>query len=123
MNRDLQRMIYSAHDRSTAQRLILAIIVGVWVFLAIWVLLGGGLIAIGEWFGRTWTPGDLIRRATLSAAFSVYYARFLLIVFRFLRRGVSWSEVVTVASWPLPGTLESLGVERTTRETGPMEPV
>jgi protein-S-isoprenylcysteine O-methyltransferase Ste14 len=101
MNRDLQRMMYGTHDRSTAQKLTLAIVVGVWVFLAIWVLLGGGLIIVGDWFGRTWTPGSLIRRATLSAAFSVYYARFLLIVFRFLRRGVNWSEVVTVASWLL----------------------
>lgn len=101
MHRDLQRMMYGTHDHSTAQRLTLAIIVGTWVCLAIWVLLGGGLTTVGEWFGRSWTPGDLIRRAILSSAFSVYYARFLLIVFRFLRRGVSWSEVVTIASWLL----------------------
>jgi hypothetical protein len=78
------------------------------------------MITVGEWFGRKWTPGDLTRRAILSAAFSVYYARFLLIVFRFLRRGVSWSEVVTVASWLLiiQVTLVALGgTERAVRHS------
>ncbi len=71
MNRDLQRMMYGTHDRSTTQRRTLAIVVGGRVFLANWALLSGGLMIVGEWLGRNWTPGDLTRRVILSAAFSI----------------------------------------------------
>ncbi len=56
MKRDLQQMMHGMHGHSIAQRLTLAIVLGAWVFLAIRVLLGGGMMTVGEWFGRKWTP-------------------------------------------------------------------
>ncbi len=67
--------------------------------MAWWLLFGGGLETAGGWFGWTWRPGDLVRRACLAAALSIYYVRILFTEFVFLKRGVSWSEVFTIAPW------------------------
>lgn len=53
----------------------------------------------GGWFGRMWRPGDPVRRLCLAAGFSIYYIRILFTEFVFLKRGVSWSEVFTIAFW------------------------
>jgi steroid 5-alpha reductase family enzyme len=99
--RDLQRSMYELQDASRAQRLALAITGGVCVGIAWWLLFGGGLRLAGHWLGRDWTPGDPVRRACLGVAFSVYYIRILFTEFVFLKRGVSWSEVFTIAPWLL----------------------
>lgn len=99
MKRDLQRTMYELPDHSTPRKLTLAIGAGLWALIANWLLLGSGLARTGEWFGEIWTAGDLVRRALLSAGFCIYYVRLLLVVFRFLRRGVSWSEVSIITSW------------------------
>jgi protein-S-isoprenylcysteine O-methyltransferase Ste14 len=93
--------MYELQDASTAQRIALAIFVGLWIALAGWLLLGGGLSLVSRglsWIGK---PGDPVRRVLLFAGFAIYYLRILFTEFLFLRRGVSWSEVWTVAPWLL----------------------
>ncbi len=107
--KDLQASMYELTDASMAQRVTLASLAGAWIVLAWWLLFGGGLETVGAWFGRTWTPGDEARRVCLAAGFSIYYIRILFTEFAFLKRGVSWSEVFTIAPW-LVGIISFLGV-------------
>jgi len=93
--------MYEVSSRSLAQRLTLAGCVGLWVALAWWLLLGGGLRTAGAWFGWAWTPGDMARRTCLAVAMTVYYVRILFTEFVFLKRGVSWSEAFTIVPWIL----------------------
>lgn len=93
--------MYERCDASTAQRAALALIIGLWVVLAWWLLCGQGLETASAWFGWSWKSGDLLRRACLAAAFSIYYIRLLFTWFVFLKRGVSWKETFTVAPWVL----------------------
>jgi protein-S-isoprenylcysteine O-methyltransferase Ste14 len=97
----LQRQMYELHDASTAERLTLAAIGALWLLVAWWLLLGGGLETAGGWFGRVWTPGNIQRSASLAGGITVYYIRILFTEFVFLKRGVSWREVLTIASWLL----------------------
>ena len=99
--RELQRSMYELRDASMPQRLTLAGIAGVWVVIAWWLLLGGGLGVVGGWFGWIWRPGNFVRRVCLADGFSIYYVRILFTEFVFLKRGVSWSEVFTIAPWLL----------------------
>ena len=93
--------MYDFHDPSLVQRWTLAGIGAIWLALAWWLLVGGGLFVVGGWFGKPPQPGDAIRRAVLAAALSIYYIRILFTEFVFLKRGVRWSEVFTIASWLL----------------------
>lgn len=98
---ELQRSMYELTGASVPQRVALAVLVGGWVALAWWVLFGGGIEAAGGWFGVDWLPGDLVRRACLASALSIYWVRILFTEFMFLKRGVSWNEVFTIAPWVL----------------------
>jgi protein-S-isoprenylcysteine O-methyltransferase Ste14 len=91
--------MYELRDASKAQRLTLAVMNIGWVVLAWWLLIGGGIEIVGRWFGRAWGAGDPTRRICLLAGFCIYYVRILFTVFVFLKRGVSWSEVFTIAPW------------------------
>ncbi len=99
--RNLQKSLYDSRDVSIAQRVTSVVLTTLWVAMAWWLLFGGGLTIIGGWFGWTWVPGDLLRRACLAAALSIYAARLFFTMFVFLKRGVSWAEVCTVAPWIL----------------------
>ncbi len=98
---ELRRKMYELEAASRAERLALAALCAVWLGVAWWLLEGGGLATVGGWFGALWTPGDPLRRAFLAAGFSIYYVRILFTEFVFLKRGVSWSEVFTIACWLL----------------------
>jgi len=100
-NPDLQRQMYEVTGPSRGQRVTLAVLNAVSLALAWGLLVGGGIVLAGSWLGRTWTPGDPVRRACLAAALSVYFVRLLFTEFVFLRRGISWSEVFTIAPWVL----------------------
>jgi steroid 5-alpha reductase family enzyme len=89
--------MYELRDPSVPQRVVLAVCLAAWVAIAWWLLFGPGLQTAGNWLGRTWKPGDLFRRGCLAAALSVYYVRILFTEFLFLKRGMSWSEVLTIA--------------------------
>ena len=110
--------MYGLRDASMAQRITLAAISGVWVAMSWWLLFGGGLHAVGGWFGWTWRPGNTVRRAWLASGFSVYYIRILFTEFVFLKRGVSWSEVLTIATWTLC-TYLLLGISGGTNSSHP----
>jgi len=98
---ELRRKMYELEGASRAERLTLAAMGAVWLGVAWWLLEGGGLATLGGWFGSAWTPGDAVRRACLAAGFSIYSVRILFTEFVFLKRGVSWSEVFTIAPWLL----------------------
>ncbi|MGO9325481.1 MAG: DUF1295 domain-containing protein [Terracidiphilus sp.] len=97
--RELQRSMYELRDPSKVQRLTLAAMNVAWVALAWWLLFGGGIGVVGAWFGRTWEVGDFVRRTCLLAGFCIYYVRILFTEFVFLKRGIGWSEVFTIAPW------------------------
>jgi isoprenylcysteine carboxyl methyltransferase (ICMT) family protein YpbQ len=93
--------MYELRGASTPQRVLLAALGAACVAIAWWLLFGGGIGTVGSWLGRTWVPGDGARRACLAAALSIYYVRILFTEFVFLKRGVSWTEVFTIAAWML----------------------
>jgi protein-S-isoprenylcysteine O-methyltransferase Ste14 len=91
--------MYEIGDPSIRQRITLALLTALWVALAWWLLFGGGLEAAGAWFGWRWVAGNATRRACLAAALSIYYIRLLFTEFVFLKRGVSWTEVLSIVPW------------------------
>ncbi|HKV04366.1 MAG TPA: DUF1295 domain-containing protein [Candidatus Acidoferrales bacterium] len=93
--------MFERTDASMAQRVVLGVLAGALVAMIWWLLLRGGLEIAGGWLGWTWTSGDAGRRITLAAIFCIYYIRLLFTVFVFLKRGMSWSEVFTIAPWLL----------------------
>jgi protein-S-isoprenylcysteine O-methyltransferase Ste14 len=97
----LQQQMYGQTGASKAERATLAILLACCVAIAWWLLFGGGMITAGGWFERKWPEGDLARRACLAIAFSIYFIRVLFTEFVFLKRGVSWTEVFTIAPWVL----------------------
>ncbi len=94
------QQMYGVRGRSTAQRVTLAMLNGCSLAVA-WWLLTGGAIEAGGWLGRSWAAGDPVRSMAIAAALTVYFLRVLATVFVFLRRGVSWAEVFTIAPWVL----------------------
>jgi protein-S-isoprenylcysteine O-methyltransferase Ste14 len=96
---ELQRKMYELQGASKGQRITLAVMAGVWVVLAWWLLLAGGLEIASGWFGWLGKSGNLVRRICLVGGLSIYYTRILFTEFVFLKRGVSWSEVFTIAGW------------------------
>jgi protein-S-isoprenylcysteine O-methyltransferase Ste14 len=107
--RELQRQMYEVSGASRAQRMLLAVSGAVSVATAWWLLFGGGIETVGSWLGWDWMPGDVVRRTCLAAVLSIYYVRILFTEFVFLKRGVSWSEVFTIAPWML-GNYLLLGI-------------
>ena len=73
--RSMQRSVYELGGTSIAQRVTLAVIVGLWVELGWWLLLGGGLETARDWLGWISESGGAVRRVCLAAAFSIYYIR------------------------------------------------
>jgi protein-S-isoprenylcysteine O-methyltransferase Ste14 len=93
--------MYELPDVSIAQRLTLAVVIGVWLAMAVWLLSGVGLPVVSARLGWVWRPGDPIRRASLAIALSIYYIRLLFTWFAFLKRGMTWGEALTIAPWLL----------------------
>lgn len=100
-SQNLQHPMYELTGSSRAQRFVLAAFLAVWVALSWWMLLGGGLQLISMHLLLDWETGPSLRRALLAAAFTLYFIRVLFTVFVFLKRGVSWTEVFTIAPWIL----------------------
>jgi steroid 5-alpha reductase family enzyme len=92
---------YELPGGSYIQRWALAGFLFAWLVAAWWILFGTGLDTVGAWFGQAWTQGDLARRTFLGAGLAIYYVRVLFTLFVFLKRGVGWTEVFTVAAWVL----------------------
>lgn len=97
----LQEQMYGFRGPSTAQRITLAILVGGTVVLAWWMLFFGGIGIAGAWIGKLWLPGGWLRRAAIASALTIYFLRILATEFVFLKRGISWNEVFTIAPWVL----------------------
>lgn len=93
--------MYGVTGPSAAQRVMLAAGLACCVALAGWLLFAGGIAVTGSWLGYHWLPGNLARRAALAIALAVYFIRTLFTEFVFLKRGVSWTEVFTIAPWVL----------------------
>ncbi|MGB6974204.1 MAG: DUF1295 domain-containing protein [Terracidiphilus sp.] len=98
---NLQHQMYQLTSSSRAQRVVLVALLAAWVVLAWGLLFGGGLQLVSRRFLLEWTPGPALRRALLGSAFTIYFVRFLFTVFVFLKRGMGWTEVFTIAPWVL----------------------
>jgi protein-S-isoprenylcysteine O-methyltransferase Ste14 len=96
-----KRSIYDLREPSRSQPATLTIAVALFVAIAWWLLVDGGIPTLGIWLGHAWHSGDLIRRFALTIALSIYFIRLLFTQFVFLKRGVRWSEAVTIAGWIL----------------------
>jgi protein-S-isoprenylcysteine O-methyltransferase Ste14 len=99
--RQLQRTMYELGGVCAAQRITLAVLAGGCVLLGWWLLTGSGLTKLGGWFGWHLVRGDAARRMVLTGGFTIYYVRILFTEFVFLKRGVGWNEVFTIAPWLL----------------------
>ncbi len=93
--------IYAARGSSAAQRMFLAVAVGMCLAMAWWLLEGGGIVFLGRLLARSWVDGDALRRVSLALALSVYFVRLLFTQFVFLKRAVRWSEAGAIATWVL----------------------
>jgi protein-S-isoprenylcysteine O-methyltransferase Ste14 len=93
--------MYGLTGTSHAQRIVLAVLLACWVVLCWWILYCGGLSLLSRHLFLEWEPGPALRRALLGSAFTVYFVRVLITVFVFLRRGMGWTEVFTIAPWAL----------------------
>ena len=100
-SKELQQQMYGLTGKSTAQRATLASLLGLWLILIYWLLLGGGIPVVASWIGWDWHSLNSARCAVLTAAFSIYFVRLLFTIFTFLRRGMSWQEVFTIGPWVL----------------------
>jgi protein-S-isoprenylcysteine O-methyltransferase Ste14 len=95
-----EQLMYELSAPSYPQRLTLAILLAGCLALAWWLLLGAGVGLVASWFG--WAhAGNQLRLIMLAVALSIYFIRVLFTEFVFLKRGVSWSEVFTIAPWVL----------------------
>lgn len=99
MQRNLQQQMYELSDRSMPQRVTLALALAGSVALASWLLVGDGSATAGAWLGFHWTAGNPLRRVCLAFALTIYFIRILFTEFIFLKRGVSWTEVLSIAPW------------------------
>lgn len=95
----LSQQMYGVTGRSTAQRVCLSVLLAGCTALAWWLLLAGGIETVAAHLGRHWVAGDLVRRAALAVAFAIYFIRVLFTTLVFLKRGMSWTEVFTIAPW------------------------
>jgi protein-S-isoprenylcysteine O-methyltransferase Ste14 len=93
--------MYGLTSASKPQRIVLSALLACCVALAWWLLLAGGAGSAGGYFGRHWPVGDPDRRVALALALAIYFIRVLFTTFVFLRRGMSWTEVFTIAPWVL----------------------
>lgn len=98
---NLQHQMYDLTSPSRAQRLVLAALLAAWVVLSWGLLFGGGLALLSRHFLLEWTPGPTLRRGLLGSAFTIYFVRLLFTDFVFLKRGMGWTEVFTIAPWVL----------------------
>jgi len=99
--RSLQQQMYEVTGRTRAQRVTLAASLALCVALTWWLLWDGGLAIAGAWFGLHLVAGIPLRRAYIASALSIYFVRVLFTDFVFLKRGISWTEVFTIAPWVL----------------------
>lgn len=93
--------MYELGDSCVAQRIAFAALTAVWLAVAWWLLLGGGLETAGHWLGAGWRSGDTVRRFCLAAGVSIYYLRLLFTIFVFLKRKLAWGEAIGIAFWIL----------------------
>ncbi|HVU47755.1 MAG TPA: DUF1295 domain-containing protein [Terracidiphilus sp.] len=100
-SKNLQKSMYEVRGTCKAQRVALAASIACCTALVWWLLFGGGIGLAGAWFGHSLPAGDSIRSMAVAIALSIYFIRVLCTEFVFLKRGVSWTEVFTIAPWVL----------------------
>ncbi len=98
-SQNLQHQMYELTSPSRAQRVVLAAFLAAWVALSWVILFGGGLGFLSHHLLLEWNSATRLRRELLVAAFTIYFIRLLFAIFIFLRRGMAWTEVFTIAPW------------------------
>jgi protein-S-isoprenylcysteine O-methyltransferase Ste14 len=90
-------MIYGyARHATSAQRYFVVIAQTVIAAAALWLLLGGGISAVGRLLGAHLSAGSAPRRLLLALLVVLTYARFTLMITVFLLGGIGWEEAISV---------------------------
>jgi protein-S-isoprenylcysteine O-methyltransferase Ste14 len=91
--------IYRDKSPSRKSKVALVCIHLLIVVIAVWLLLGGGIAVLDNFFGRRHQLASNLRRGLLAAAAVLYFLRTLITLFVFSKRRMPWSEVITIALW------------------------
>lgn len=91
--------IYRNKSPSTETKMTLACIHLLIIFIAAWLLFGGGINICDGLFGRSPRLASGLRRGVLMTAAVLYFLRTLATIFVFLKRRMRWSEVAMIATW------------------------
>lgn len=91
--------MYETHSKSTPQKLTLCGLHLVILFIAYWLMFLKGIDTLGEWFGFPINAGDITRRYIIILCGIIYFIRFNINDFVFLKREMIWSQALTIALW------------------------
>jgi protein-S-isoprenylcysteine O-methyltransferase Ste14 len=82
-------------ERETSNKTRIALLIGHAILLgiAVWILFGGGISLIGNWFGIVLLPGDSLRRTLLLIFGIILFIRITITGFYLLKRKIGWSEM------------------------------
>jgi protein-S-isoprenylcysteine O-methyltransferase Ste14 len=89
-------MTYSYQGRSIPQKVLLVSVQTLLLGITGWLLLGGGIATLDDWFGWHLTTGDATRRVLLFSFACVVWVRILFTQLYLLRRGIGWEEALSI---------------------------
>ena len=91
--------MYGEKENSYLPRLFLIFNHLAAVLIAAWLLFGGGIETVANWFGFSWTAGDFWRRILLLSCSIIYFLRIVITSFVLIARKMDWSESLIIVVW------------------------
>ena len=91
-----------SHGSTHLQKVVFCGLHLISVVLCLWLVFGGGVTTVGEWFGKTWTVTEPVRAGLVVGAAALYWGRHAITLFYLLVRRVTWSEGFGLVSAMLP---------------------
>lgn len=82
-----------SYDSSLGPKWAFFLLHGIGVALSAYVVFGGGMAVMGQWFGKTWSVSEPFRAQVMFAAVVLYWLRHGITLFYLLQRKVDWGEV------------------------------
>lgn len=91
--------MYGKNETSLLPRIFLALNHFIAIIIVAWLLFGGGIETVSDWFGFGWKGGNFWRRVLLFFCAAIYFLRILITSFVLLRRKMDWSESLIIVVW------------------------